>query len=233
MSVSQLRAAETPSVRRVLIVDDHPVVRQGLRYLLETAEDLDVCGEAENAMDARAAIDRLHPDVLICDISLRQVDGIELVRNLRAHYPQLPILVLSALDETIYSARMLALGVSGYIMKQASTEQLLASLRRVLEGHIYISEAMSTSMLSRFAGGTAHLDPIGRLTNRELQILHMIGKGTSTRETARLLHLSVKTLESHRQRIKRKLNLATGAQLLRYAVLSHAQRPESRLFGTD
>ncbi len=156
MNQDQLRAAETRNVRRVLIVDDHPVVRQGLRYLLENADDLDVCGEAETAIDARTAIDRLRPDVLICDISLKQVDGIELVRNLRAHYPRLPILVLSALDETIYSARMLALGVSGYIMKEAPAEQLLASLRRVLEGNIYVSEAMSNSLLSRFAGGTAH-----------------------------------------------------------------------------
>ena len=233
MTSSQLCAAETRSVRRVLIVDDHPVVRHGLRHLLENADDLDVCGEAETASDARTAIDRLHPDVLICDISLRQVDGIELVRNLRAHYPRLPILVLSALDETIYSARMLALGVSGYIMKQASPDQVLASLRRVLEGNIYVSEAMSTSMLSRFAGGTAHLDPIERLTNRELQILHMIGKGASTRETARLLHLSIKTIESHRQRIKRKLNLTTASQLLRYAVLSHAQRQDSSAAGDD
>ncbi|HEY6620018.1 MAG TPA: response regulator transcription factor [Steroidobacteraceae bacterium] len=212
------------SARRVLIVDDHPVIRQGLRYLLEKTGDLAVCGEAETAKDARAAIDRLNPDLLICDISLRQVDGIELVRNLRAHYPRLPILVLSALDESIYSARMLALGVSGYIMKQASTDQLLASLRRVLDGNIYVSEAMSNSLLSGFAGGAARVDPLERLTNRELQVLHLIGKGTSTRETAQLLHLSIKTIESHRQRIKRKLHLTNGAQLLRYAVLSHAQR---------
>ena len=226
MSQSQLCAAELPSVRRVLIVDDHPVVRQGLRYLLENADDLTVCGEAETAKDARTAIERLHPDVLICDISLSQVDGIELVRSLRAHYPQLPILVLSALDEAIYSARMLALGVSGYIMKQASTDQLLASLRRVLDGNIYVSEAMSNSLLSGFAGGAAHLsvDPLERLSNRELQILHLIGKGTSTREAAQMLHLSIKTIESHRQRIKRKLHLTSGAQLLRYAVLSLAQR---------
>lgn len=226
MSQNQLCRAEIPSVRRVLIVDDHPVVRQGLRYLLEKADDLTVCGEAETAKDARTAIDRLHPDVLVCDISLSQVDGIELVRSLRAHYPQLPILVLSALDEAIYSARMLALGVSGYIMKQASTEQLLASLRRVLDGNIYVSEAMSNSLLSGFAGGAAQMsvDPLERLSNRELQILHLIGKGTSTREAAQMLHLSIKTIESHRQRIKRKLHLTTGVQLLRYAVLSLAQR---------
>lgn len=225
MSQSQLCTAEIRSVRRVLIIDDHPVVRQGLRRLLESADDLAVCGEAETAIGARAAIDRLHPDVLICDISLKEVDGIELVRNLRAHYPQLPILVLTALDEAMYSARMLALGVNGYIMKQASTEQVLVSLRRVLDGNIYVSEAVSNSLLSGFSGGAAHLsaDPIDRLSNRELQVLHLIGKGASTREAAQLLHLSIKTIESHRQRIKRKLHLTTGVQLLRYAVLSHAQ----------
>jgi DNA-binding NarL/FixJ family response regulator len=224
MMQNQLCDAETPNVRRVLIVDDHPVVRQGLRHLLETADDLAVCGEAETAADARAAIDLSRPDVVICDISLRRVDGIELVRNLRAHYPQLPILVLSALDEAIYSARMLALGVSGYIMKQASTDQVLASLRRVLDGQIYVSEAISNSLLTGFASGVdLSIDPLGRLSNRELQILRLIGKGTSTREAAQLLHLSIKTVESHRQRIKRKLNLTTGVQLLRYAVLSHAQ----------
>jgi DNA-binding NarL/FixJ family response regulator len=225
MNQNQLRVAETGGVRRVLIVDDHPVVRQGLRYLLEHVDDLAVCGEAETATDARAAIDRLHPDVVICDISLRQVDGIELVRNLRAHYPRLPILVLSALDEAVYSARMLALGVSGYIMKQAPTEQVLVSLRRVLDGNIYVSEAMSNSLLAGLAGGAApgSIDPLERLTNRELQVLRLIGKGASSRETAQLLHLSIKTVESHRQRIKRKLNLTTAVQLLRYAVLSHAQ----------
>ena len=223
MSQSHLRTVEAAGVRRVLIVDDHPVVRQGLRHLLESAADLAVCGEAESAAEARTAIHRLHPDGLICDISLRQVDGIELVRNLRAHFPQLPILVLSALDEAIYCARMLALGVSGYIMKEASTEQVLVSLRRVLDGNIYVSEAMSNSMLSGLTGGATHLDPIERLSNRELQVLQLIGKGTSTREAAKLLHLSIKTVESHRQRIKRKLHLTTGVQLLRYAVLSHAQ----------
>lgn len=235
MSQNQLRTAETTGVRRVLIVDDHPVVREGLRYLLESADDLTVCGEAETAIGARAAIERLHPDVLICDISLKQVDGIELLRNLRAHHPHLPILVLSALDETIYSARMLALGVSGYIMKQASTEQVLVSLRRVLDGHIYVSEAVSNSLLAGFAGGAAHLsaDPIDRLSNRELQVLQLIGKGASTRETAQLLHLSIKTVESHRQRIKRKLNLTTGVQLLRYAVLSHAQPHAKSASGDD
>ena len=225
MNQNLLQSAETSSIRRVLIVDDHPVVRQGVRHLLDNADDLAVCGEADTAIGARAAIEKLHPDVLICDINLRHVDGIELVRQLRAHYPSLPILVLSTLDEAIYAARMLALGVSGYIMKQASTAEFLVSVRRVLDGNIYVSEAIGNGMLSRFAGGAPHLsaDPIELLTNRELQVLQMLGKGASTRETAQLLHLSIKTVESHRQRIKRKLNLTSGVQLLRYAVLSHAQ----------
>jgi len=207
-------------VRRVLIVDDHPIVRQGLRRVMENEEDLTVCGEAETARDARIAIKDLNPDVVIADISLKQGDGIELVRDVRAHHPQLPILVLSMHDETIYAERMLSAGANGYIMKQAASEQFLVSLRRVLDGNIYVSEAVGNNMIQKFAAGGSYLsaNPIDRLSNRELQILHMIGKGMSTRETAHALNLSIKTVESHRQRIKRKLNLSTGTQLVQYAV---------------
>ena len=207
-------------VRRVLIVDDHPIVRQGLRRVMENEDDLTVCGEAETARDARTAIKELDPDVVIADISLKQGDGIELVRDVRAHYPHLPILVLSMHDETIYAERMLSAGANGYIMKQAASDQFLTSLRRVLDGNIYVSEAIGNNMIQKFAAGGAHIsaNPIDRLSNRELQILHMIGKGMSTRETAHSLNLSIKTVESHRQRIKRKLNLNTGTQLVQYAV---------------
>ena len=206
--------------RRVLIVDDHPIVRQGLRRVMENEDDLVVCGEAESARDARTAIKELHPDVVIADISLKQGDGIELVRDVRAHYPTLPILVLSMHDETIYAERMLSAGANGYIMKQAASDQFLASVRRVLDGGIYVSEAVGNNMIQKFAAGGAYIsaNPIDRLSNRELQILHMIGKGMSTRETAQSLNLSIKTVESHRQRIKRKLNLTTGTQLVQYAV---------------
>jgi DNA-binding NarL/FixJ family response regulator len=207
-------------VRRVLIVDDHPIVRQGLQRLIDQEEDLAVCGEAESVREARAAIKELNPDAIIVDISLKQGDGLELVRDARAHFPALPILVLSMHDETIYAERMLSAGANGYIMKQAASEQFLVAVRRVLEGGIYVSEAVGNSMIHKFAAGGAYIsnNPIDRLSNRELQILHMIGKGASTRETAEALNLSVKTVESHRQRIKRKLNLATGAQLVQYAV---------------
>lgn len=212
--------AKQKKTRCVLIVDDHPIVRQGLRRLIEQEEDLSVCGEAETARDARTAIKELNPDVVIVDISLKQGDGIELVRDTRAHHPALPLLVLSMHDETIYAERMLSAGANGYIMKQAASDQFLVALRRVLDRGIYVSEAVGNSMIRKFAAGGSYIstNPIDRLSNRELQILHMIGKGLSTREAADALNLSVKTVESHRQRIKRKLNLTTGAQLVQYAV---------------
>ena len=207
-------------IRRVLIVDDHPIVRQGLCRIMDNEDDLSVCGEAETVRDARAAIKDLAPDVMIADISLKQGDGIELVRDVRAHHPQLPILVLSMHDEAIYAERMLAAGANGYIMKQAASEQFLIALRRVLDGGIYVSDSIGGQMIQKFAAGGTYTssNPIDRLSNRELQILHMIGKGMSTREAALSLNLSIKTVESHRQRIKRKLNLSTGMQLVQYAV---------------
>jgi DNA-binding NarL/FixJ family response regulator len=207
-------------VRRVLIVDDHPVVRQGLRHVLKDEVDLDVCGEADTLSNTRVAISELNPDVLICDISVSRCDGIESVRQLRAHHSRLPILVLSTHDEAIYAERMLSLGVSGYIMKQAPTELFLVALRRVLDGGIYVSEALGDKMLRRSAAGDSYLsaDPLDRLTNRESQILQLIATGMSTREAAFSLQLSIKTVESHRERIKRKLNLSSGSQLMRYAV---------------
>src|SRR6201992_1623471 len=207
-------------VRRVLIVDDHHIVRQGLCRIMENEADRVVCGEAETARDARSAIKELTPDVVIADISLKQSDGIELVRDVRAHHPQLPILVLSMHDETIYAERMLSAGANGYIMKQAASEQFLVSLRRVLDGGIYVSEAVGNNMIQKFAAGGSYIsaNPIDRLSNRELQILHMIGKGMSTRETAESLNLSIKKGEPARRRVKRKLNLNTGTQLVQYAV---------------
>jgi DNA-binding NarL/FixJ family response regulator len=206
--------------RRVLIIDNHPIVREGLRRVIENEDDLLVCAEADNARDARNAIKERNPDVIIADIGLNQGDGIELVRDVRAHYSRLPILVLSIHDESIYAERMLSVGANGYIMKQATGEQILHSLRRVLDGEIYVSEDVGFNMIRKSAahGGYMSSNPIDRLSNRELQILHLIGKGMSTRETAHSLNLSIKTVESHRQRIKTKLNLSTGTQLVQYAI---------------
>jgi DNA-binding NarL/FixJ family response regulator len=191
--------------------------------LLKNESDLLVCGEAGTSA-ARTAIRELSPDVLICDIDEKYAEGFELLRYARACQPSLPILVLSTQDETIYAERMLALGANGYITKQASSEEVLASLRRVLDGHIYVSDTIRSHMIHTLAGLPSRTlaDPVDRLSSRELQVLSLLGDGRSTRETANSLHLSIKTVESHRQRIKRKLNLKTSVQLLRYAVLSRS-----------
>jgi DNA-binding NarL/FixJ family response regulator len=212
---------------RVLIVDDHPIVRHGLIQLIDAEPDLKVCGEAQSDREARAAIRELQPDVMIVDVSLAQGDGIDLVREVRAQRPDLPMLVLSMHDETIYAERMLAAGASGYIMKEAAFEQLLTALRRVLSGGQYLSDAMEKLLNAKREEGApaaGSTDPIGRLSNRELQVLSLIGRGMSSRQAAESLNVSVKTVESHRQSLKRKLNLATNAQLLQYSVQWFASR---------
>ena len=205
---------------QVLIVDDHPIVRQGLRRLIDQEKDLAVCGEAESLAEAETAIRKLRPDLVISDITLKQGDGIDLVKHARAKHPRLPILVLSMHDEVIYAERVLSAGANGYIMKQADSAELLRAMRRLLGGGIYVSEAIGNSMLRMAASGGRHAvaNPIERLSNRELQILQMIGSGLSTRQAAEALSLSMKTIETHRERIKRKLHLATGSQLVQYAV---------------
>ena len=205
---------------RILVVDDHPIVRQGLRRLIDQERDLEVCGEAESLLEAEAALRKLKPDLVIIDITLKQGDGIDLVKDTRARHPQLPILVLSMHDEVIYAERVLSAGANGYIMKQAQSAELLRALRRVLGGGIYVSEAISNSLMRKLASGGRYVasNPIERLSNRELQILQMIGSWLSTRQTAEALTLSMKTIEAHREHIKRKLHLATGSQLVQYAV---------------
>ncbi len=224
-----IRLASQPTVttqRRVLIVDDHPIVRQGLRRMIEPESDLVVCGEVQTEREARAAIRALAPDVVIVDISLAQGDGLELVRDVHAQRPELPMLVLSMHDELIYAERLLAAGASGYIMKHAASDQLLIALRQVLSGGTYLSESLANNLGRNdgSAGGALSADPIDRLSNRELQVLSLIGRGQSSREAAEGLGLSVKTVETHRQSLKRKLNLATNAQLLQYAINWYASR---------
>ena len=221
--------------RKILLVDDHPIVRQGLRRLIASEPGLEVCAEAESVHEARRAIRDHRPDVVVVDISLREGDGIELIKDVRAHYPSLPLLVLSMHDETVYAERLLGAGANGYIMKQAASGQFIVALRRVLEGGLYVSEAIGSRMIRKYAAGSAQVatSPIDRLSNRELQILQMIGRGRSTRECAESLNLSIKTVESHRQRIKRKLDLKTSAQLVRYAAHWVADRGPGSTVGSE
>ena len=216
----------TPLTAGVLLADDHPIVRHGLRDLLDAEPDFRVVAEVGDGATAveRALQDDV--DLAVLDVSMPRMTGLEAARQLSARRPELRLLVLSMHDEAIYAERMLSAGANGYIMKQAASDQFLVALRRVLDGGIYVSEAVGNSMIEKFASGGAYIssNPVDSLTNRELQVLHMIGKGLSTRQTAEALNLSVKTVESHRQRIKRKLSLRTSAQLMQYAVNWYAGR---------
>lgn len=210
--------------RRVLIVDDHPIVRHGLKVMIDAEPDLMVCAEAESDREARAALRAVNPDVMIVDVSLAQGDGMDLVREVHAQCPQLPMLVLSMHDEAIYAERLLAVGARGYIMKEAAYDQLLVALRRVLDGGVYLSDAMSCRLGRTGDEAGAPADPVSRLSNRELQVLSLIGRGLSSRQAAASLNVSVKTVESHRQSLKRKLNLSSNPQLLQYALKWYASR---------
>lgn len=211
--------------RRVLIVDDHPIVRQGLKRMIDAEADLEVCGEADSEPNARSAVRELDPDIVVVDLSLQDGDGLELVRAVHAHHPDVPMLVLSMHDEAIYAERMLAEGASGYIMKQAAADQLLTALRTVLQGDTYLSAEMAA--VHKEAAAKMGSDPLQRLSNRELQVLNLVGRGVSSRDIATELGLSVKTVESHRQSIKRKLHLLTNSQLIKYAMNLHAGRRET------
>jgi DNA-binding NarL/FixJ family response regulator len=205
-------------VRRVMIVDDHPVVRQGIKLMINAEPDLTICGEAESEQQARRMIRELKPDALVVDLSLGDGDGFNVVRDARAHFPDIRILVLSMHDEAIYAERLVSQGASGYIMKQAATEQLIVALRTVLRGERFLSDTLQRTLSERRTEGG---DPGSRLSARELQVISLIGQGLGTREIADNLSLSVKTVETHRLTIKRKLALETNAQLVQYAIKWH------------
>lgn len=209
-------------MHRVLLVDPHPIVRHGLRHVLANEADIVVVGEAETADEGHSAIEHLNPDAVIADLQLREGDGIEFVRRVHIRYPRLPILVLSMHDEAIYAERLIAIGAAGYIMKQASTAELVSALRCVLSGSTYISESVGESIIRlRVQGQRAPAPhPIGTLSHREVQILRLIGAGMSTRAIAQSLHVSTKTIDSHRQRVRQKLRL-TAAQLVQCAISWH------------
>jgi DNA-binding NarL/FixJ family response regulator len=216
--------AKNPPVNRkpktkVLLVDDHPILRQGLARMINAEADFVVCGEAEDAAKAFDAVGTLSPDVAVIDISLKGSNGIELTKNLKARYPALPILVLSMHDESLYAERALRAGALGYIMKEEASEQVLVGIRRVLAGEIFLSERMKTKMLQQMASGRAKTvtSPIELLTDRELEVFRLIGEGRSTRQIAGQLHLSVRTVEAYREYIKAKLGLKNSTELIQHA----------------
>src|SRR3954465_1841538 len=205
---------------KVLLVDDHPIVRQGLGQLINEEPDLSIVAEAEDFQQALSALESSQPDVAIVDISLKDRSGIELIKEIRARKPELPILVLSMHDESLHAERVLRAGAKGYIMKQEATEQVMNAIRRVLRGEVYLSEKMASRMVNRLVAGPQNVggSPIERLSDREFEVFQMIGHGVGPSEIAEKLGLSVKTVETHRERIKEKLNLASGSELIRYAM---------------
>jgi DNA-binding NarL/FixJ family response regulator len=214
------RSPQPPAEKhRVFVVDDHPIVRQGLALLINREEDLIVCGEAEEAHTALEAIAALRPDILIVDISLTGPDGIELVKTLRARSATLPVLVLSMHDELTYAERALRAGANGYIMKQEATERVLTAIRRILQGDVYLSDRAASRVVQQYVRGvTARQSSVADLSDRELEIFRLIGGGHGTRQIAEELHLSVKTVETHQAHIKEKLSLRTARELVQYAV---------------
>ncbi len=218
----QQRAAARPTQarRRVFVVDDHPIVRQGLALLIDQEPDLEVCGEAEESETALAAIAATQPDVLLLDISLPGPDGIELLKTIRSTDPDLPVLVLSMHDESVYAERALRAGANGYIMKQEATENVLVALRRILRREMYVSDRVASHMLRQIASGagTSGQASITRLSDRELEVFRLIGEGHGTRRIAEELHLSVKTVESYQAHIKEKLALQSSRDLVQRAI---------------
>lgn len=206
--------------KKILIVDDHPIVRQGLRSLIDQENDLMVCGEAGSAADALRALNTLKPDLILVDISLKGPDGLELTKSIRAILPDMPILIVSMHDESLYAERVLRAGANGYIMKEEVSQSVILAIRRVLKGDIFISDRMRQKILRGVAGQRtpSATSSIERLSDRELEVFRLIGHGHGTRQIAGDLHLSVKTIETYRAHIKEKLSLANATELVRQAV---------------
>lgn len=220
---AKARNAAASNKRRIFIIDDHALMRDGLRHLVDQESDLTVCGEAENGKSAFAKIGGLDPDLALIDISMPGTNGLELIKNLRAQFPKLRMMVLSMHDEGLYAERALRAGARGYLMKQAPTSQLLGALRTVLKDEIYLSPVLSSQLLHSIISRKGEaIDILQQLSDRELEILRLIGEGYTTREVASSLGISAKTVESHRGNIRQKLRLRNGAELTRFA-LSHRE----------
>ncbi|MGH7995836.1 MAG: response regulator transcription factor [Opitutaceae bacterium] len=205
---------------RIFLVDDHPITRQGVAALINQERNLTVCGEADTAPKALEMITKSQPDLAVVDISLKTMSGIELIKNLKVLDPKLPVLVMSMHDESLYAERALRAGAQGYIMKQEASEKILTAIQRVLDGELYLSEAMKEKMLHRIVNTKKEETgfSIDRLSDREMEVFQLIGNGYSTRQIAAQLNLSVKTIDSYREHLKLKLSLEKGSDLVRYAI---------------
>ena len=205
-------------IKRIVIVDDHPLFRKGLEQLINsTGDGFAICGEAGDAAEGMVRIRELKPDMAIVDLSLPGANGIELIKNIRAEFSKLPILILSMHDESLYALRALRAGAQGYVMKQEALENVIGAIREVLAGRPYLSTEMSAKLITNFASGSSQTNPTDKLSDRELEILELIGKGRDVHEISAALHISRKTVETHRAHIKEKLNLKNAREVNRFA----------------
>jgi DNA-binding NarL/FixJ family response regulator len=225
---TKTKSTTPPPKKKVFVVDDHPMTRLGQVETLNREPDLTVCGQAGTARETIEAIGRLKPDVLLMDLTLPDKEGLELIKDLQALHPELPVLVCSMHDEAFYASRVLRAGGRGYVMKSEGPEKLVAALRTVLGGQIALSPQMSARLLEAYSGkskggGT----PEDKLTDRELEVLRLFGEGWSTEEIGQKLHISPKTVDVHRGKIKEKLGLPTTPEFLRFAIrwVQAHQRP--------
>jgi DNA-binding NarL/FixJ family response regulator len=211
---------DLPEAKRIVIVDDHPLFRKGLEQLIQSEDSFAVCGEANNAPEAMDVIRKLNPDLAIVDLSLPGANGIELIKNIRAEFSKLPILVLSMHDESLYALRALRAGAEGYVMKHEAMANVIQAIREVFNGRPYLSPAMAAQVITKFAHRQAEgeADAVERLSDRELEVLELIGKGNDVRQIAKALHLSPKTVETHRSHIKDKLDLKNSREVARFAL---------------
>ena len=222
MKTNQPAASGQKSKRKkkVLIIDDHIVVRRGLIYLINREEDLEVCGEAGDARNGMDAIDRLQPDIVLVDISLPGMNGIEFIKNARACHPDLPVVVLSMHDESLYAERAIRAGALGYVMKRAGNEEITAALRKALRGEFQISGSANAVLFQKYFGRAQPKggSTVSVLSDRELEVFELIGNGKTTREIAGELNISIKTADSHRTHIKEKLGIQNATELVQCAV---------------
>jgi DNA-binding NarL/FixJ family response regulator len=211
---------EVKARKRILLLDDHPITRYGLTQLINHEPDLQVCGDAESAAQALAAIKSACPDLVLADITMPGKSGLEFIKELQAQYPGVPVLVISMHDERIYAERVLRAGGRGYIMKSEGGEKVLEAIRQVLKGQVYVSKSMSAALLEFFTPhrSSGREATPGALSDREFEVFQLIGQGLSSQQIAQRLNLSVKTVGTHRQHIMQKLKLQTGPELIRHAV---------------
>jgi DNA-binding NarL/FixJ family response regulator len=207
-------------MKKILLIDDHPIMRHGLSQLIRAETDFEVCAEAASAEEGMKAIAESKPDLAIVDLTLKDKHGLELIKDIKVMYPQVLVVVLSMHDESLYAERALRAGARGYVMKETASDTLVKAIRKVLAGSIYVSEAMAGKLLEQLSGPRkrSETDGLDRLTDRELEVLGLIGQGKATRHIAKQLHVSVRTVDAHRAHIKEKLQLTDGGALVRFAV---------------